>query len=91
MLLQCPDCGNGLAFVVPGAHYTCRCGTVLIVGTLPGDESGSRTRLLSERRQRLAGSSPALAADEQQGYDLLMACLMHSDDVRCEVCGDDKS
>lgn len=58
-------------------------------GPLPGDESGSRTRLLSERRQRLAGSSPALAADEQIGYDRLMACLMHSDDERCEVCGDD--
>lgn len=61
------------------------------VGSLPGDESGSRTRLLSERRQRLAGSSPALAADEQVGYDRLLACLLHDDDVRCEVCRDDQT
>ena len=61
------------------------------VGPLPGDEIGSRTRLLSERRQRLVGSSPALAAEELAGYARLMSCLMHDDDVRCEVCGDDQS
>lgn len=26
-----------------------------------------------------------------EGFDRLMTCLMHSDDVRCEVCGNDPS
>ena len=38
-----------------------------------------------------AGASPALGTETDwvAGFKRLLDCLMHEDDERCEVCGDD--
>lgn len=134
MILQCPDCGRGHGFVVPGAHYTCRCGTVLLY-TSPDDDArllpwidatgplldggivdtsscfddaarracASQAPAADERAELFASTLLAMVASlseseyrallddvkQMQGYNRLNACLMHSDDVKCECCQDD--
>lgn len=50
-----------------------------------GGETGKRTDLLN---RETVGSTPTQAA-EAQGYLRLLNCIMHSNDERCEACGND--